>query len=660
MTPLLLLVDLQQDYLEATGLEPGAGQIVGRAVSLLEGCRALNIPVVHVWTTVSRANDQRMPHWRQLGRWICEEGTPGHRPPPALLPHSSETVVHKQFFSAFSNDTLAPLLAARGIDTVIIAGIHLHACVRETVLGAYERGCQVWVAEDAVGSDDPLHAAITRRYLQARAAQFAPVEPLLEMLRVGTGIPVPPPDDDGDGLVTAASRRAREAGLAWVKTDPSQRRDRIESLALLLKQKVLPLADQMARDIGKPVTYGRGEVERTVDLVRAIAAQPLEAGTLGPVPAARRQPVGVIAIITPWNNPVLIPLGKIIAALFYGNTVVWKPAPAALAVAHKILAALRAAGFPEDVVQLLRGDQRCGAALMSDARVDAVTLTGGALAGRCAQEICGRRHVPLQAELGGNNVAIVWPDCDLDDATRRIAEGAFGQAGQRCTANRRAIVHAECYEVFLNRLAQATAALPWGDPTDPKTRIGPMISPREHGRVTALVERARGTATRIILPHGSARERAASLELAGAATRGLPVTTRQHADPSAKSPMELHYPPTIICADDPAAEIVQEESFGPVLVVQKAGDWEQAIALANGVRQGLVAAVFTRSAELQQQFLHEAQAGILKINQATADADVSLPFGGWKSSGVGPPEHGIADRDFYTRLQAIYPAPPPA
>ena len=416
----------------------------------------------------------------------------------------------------------------------------------------------------------------------------------------------------------------------------------------------------MARDIGKPVAYGRGEVERTVDLVRAIAGQPLEVERLGQVPAARRRPLGVIAIITPWNNPVLIPLGKIIAALFYGNTVVWKPAPAALAVAHEILAALHAAGFPEGVVQLLSGDQRCGAALMSDARVDAVTLTGGALAGRCAQDICARRHVPLQAELGGNNVAIVWPDCDLEDAARRIAEGAFGQAGQRCTANRRAIVHADCHEVFLNLLTQATAVLPWGDPTDPKTRIGPMINRKEHGRVAALVERARSTATRIIVPHGSAPDRAASLQLAGGAEGKLPVTNRQHIDHTEKSLTELHYPPTILCADDPAAEIVQEETFGPVLVVQKANDWNQAIGLANGVRQGLVAAVFTRSADLQQQFLNEAQAGILKINQATADVDVSLPFGGWKASGVGPPEHGIADRDFYTRLQAIYPAPLPA
>jgi len=182
MTPLLLLVDLQQDYLAAAGLEPAAGQIVDRAIELLQGCRAAGIPVAHVWTTVSRADDRRMPHWKRLGKWMCEEGTPGHAPPASLLPEASEPVIHKRFFSAFSSGTLAPMLSTRGVDTLIVAGIHLHACVRQTVLGGYEQGFAIWVADDAVGSDDPVHAAITRRYLQTRAATFATVAELLAML----------------------------------------------------------------------------------------------------------------------------------------------------------------------------------------------------------------------------------------------------------------------------------------------------------------------------------------------------------------------------------------------------------------------------------------------------------------------------------------------
>jgi nicotinamidase-related amidase len=190
MTPFLLLVDLQHDYLRAEGLEPAADRIVDHAAVLLEGCRAADIPVAHVWTTVSRADDQRMPHWKRLGKWMCVDGTPGHATPAPLRPANSELVIHKRFFCAFSSGTLAPMLTARGVDTLIVAGVHLHACVRQTILSAYEKGFDCWVADDAVGSDDPLHAAITRRYLQTRAARFASVAELLAML---SNAPAPAP-----------------------------------------------------------------------------------------------------------------------------------------------------------------------------------------------------------------------------------------------------------------------------------------------------------------------------------------------------------------------------------------------------------------------------------------------------------------------------------
>lgn len=643
MTPLLLLVDFQHDYLRAAGLEPAAGQIVERAATLLQGCRAAGIPMVHVWTTVSRVDDQRMPHWKRLGKWICEEGTSGHAPPVSLVPAPGEGVIHKRFFSAFSSGTLAPLLAARRVDTLIIAGIHLHACVRETVLDAYEQGFEVWVADDAVGSDDPLHAAITRRYLRSRETRFASVVELLKLLRGDTAqtqtvsqLSLPPMTSSDGEDAGVAVMHAREAWPTWAGSEPSERRALLERLAVLLEAAAPRFAEQMAREIGKPVAYGRVEVERTGALLREIARHDLDLQDAGAATAMRRRSVGVIAVITPWNNPFLIPLGKIAAAIFYGNTVVWKPAPAAAALAEELMRSLHAAGCPEGVVTMIQGDQHCAASLMSDPRIDAVTLTGGALAGYCAQEICARRHIPLQAELGGNNAAIVWPDADLPDAAIRIAEGAFGQAGQRCTANRRVIVHQDCCEEFLTLLAPAVAALPWGNPLDSATRIGPLVSVSQRERVAVLLARAAPTAARILVPHGDGSAAAChEPRFAGA-----------------------YHPPTIVCCDDPGQEIVQEETFGPVLVVQRAGDWTQAMELCNGVRQGLVAAIFTRSAERQRCFLNEAQAGVLKINQATAGVAVHLPFGGWKASGVGPPEHGAADQEFYARIQTVYqPAP---
>jgi acyl-CoA reductase-like NAD-dependent aldehyde dehydrogenase len=257
-----------------------------------------------------------------------------------------------------------------------------------------------------------------------------------------------------------------------------------------------------------------------------------------------------------------------------------------------------------------------------------VSITGSSIAGYTAQEVCARRRIPLQAELGGNNAAIVWPDADLEHAAREIAEGAFAQAGQRCTANRRVIVHDGCRDELLELLRRETRALAWGDPRRQETKVGPLVSVDERERVARLVARA-GPEVELIVPHGDEVPGVDGFEGAW-------------------------YPPTIACCDDPTHELVREESFGPLLVVQAAADWDQAIGLLNGVPQGLVAALFSSSGELAERFGREARAGVLKLGRSTADAEVDVPFGGWKESGIGPPEHGDFDLDFYTRPQVVY------
>jgi acyl-CoA reductase-like NAD-dependent aldehyde dehydrogenase len=291
------------------------------------------------------------------------------------------------------------------------------------------------------------------------------------------------------------------------------------------------------------------------------------------------------------------------------------------------------AGLPANVVTLVQGDGTTAETLMADRNVDAVTLTGSLAAGHAAQTICAGRCAPFQGELGGNNAAIVWSDADLRFAARCVARGGFGSAGQRCTANRRLIVEETCYPEFLQALRDATATMPWGDPLDEETEVGPVISSAALRRIAAVIERAGAAGHDVISPHRDSRSADELLR------RGWYV------------------PPTLICCDDPAAEIVQEETFGPVVVIQRAKDWEHAIALCNGVRQGLAAAVFTDSLERQQRFLAEARAGLLKINASTAGAAPDAPFCGWQTSGVGPPEHGAADIEFYTRSQTIYGPP---
>lgn len=617
----LLLIDLQNDFLSAPGLEPAAGEITARAAALLEGCRERSIPVIHVWTTVRRDPDDRMPHWRRAGRWACVEGTAGHAPPESLAPLAGEPIVHKTFFSAFSTGALDRLLGSLRRGTLLVAGTHLHACIRETILDAYQRGFDVVVAEDAVASDDPLQAVLVRRWLEMRAAVFRPVAAILtgELERRSS---------EGTGIeeAVAIARRGFEETRSLTA---AARGELLARLGSVLTAESEPLARQMAREVGKPIRQGRAEVARSIALLEAAAGQAADlerdAGTRR---GYRYQPLGVIAAITPWNNPLGIPLGKIGPAVAFGNTVVWKPAPAGTGVAVRLLELMREAGWPPGWVELVTGGREAVERLVGLGDVDAVTLSGSPAAGRTVAALCAQRHLPLQAELGGNNGAIVWGDVDLiglDDAARRIVDGAFAFAGQRCTANRRVIVDASVYPDVLQRLEAATAALPWGDPFDETVRMGPLISAESRDRVAAVVGRATAAGATVLSPQARCQPNGG-----------------------------IWYPPVIVLCDDSQVEIVQEETFGPVLVVQRAEGWEHALSLLNGVRQGLAAALFSRSEELRHDFLARARAGILKIGEATADAAADLPFGGWKASGIGPPEHGPGNRELYTRAQAIY------
>jgi alpha-ketoglutaric semialdehyde dehydrogenase len=620
MRPLLLLVDLQRDYLDSPGLEPAAGRVVERAAALLRTCREAGVPVAHAWTTVVRGDDRRMPHWQRQDRWLCEEGTPGHEPPAELQPEPGELVLHKTGFSPFEDPRLDELIREVSPKPLMIAGIHLHGCVRQAVLDAYQRHrVEIWVAADATASNDPLHAAVTRRYLEPRAASFLTVGELGAKLRAEA------PAGPNRGVAADAAHRCRTALEAWQRTGAAERATALDELANRLEPEAESLARTMAETIGKPVRYGTQEALRSAEMLRTVAsrARAGDGATANGTAEVLRRPLGVIALVTPWNNPIYIPLGKIAPALVYGNAVVWKPAPAATETSRRIAGMLE--GLP---LALVEGDRDAAVATMADPEVDAVTITGSSMAGFTAQEICARRRIPLQAELGGNNAAVVWPDADLELAAREVAEGAFAQAGQRCTANRRVIAHRECRDELLELLGRETAALPWGDPRLPETKVGPMVSAADRDRLDRLVARA-GLGAELMTPQGS-----------------------EPTDPAGWE--GAWYPPTIAVCDDPEHELVQEESFGPLLVVQTAGDWEEAMALLNGVPQGLAAALFTSSEELAARFVREAKAGILKLGRSTADAEVDVPFGGWKGSGIGPPEHGDFDRDFYTRPQVVY------
>lgn len=647
MKPVLLLVDLQNDFLRAGDLEPHPASIVAAAADLLNTCRTGAVPVVHVWSTVNRSGDNRMPHRKRNGDWMCLEGSAGHACPDVLRPHKKETIIHKIFFSAFSTGQLDSVLRELNADALIIAGVHLHACVRATALDAYAKGYRVVVVEDSTASNDPVHAAISKRYLQERSVIFRSSDEIsaaiaagaakLGKLLVGTepGVVTHSSPQDRERRwrlaagrksdITAAVAVAREIFESWRRVRIDKRLRLLQGFGRQLQQNKGALIDLLVEDIGKPVRYARDEVARAIALIGAAAKQiePKQDRILKKT-GYRREPLGVIGLIGPFNNPLAIPIGKIVPALLYGNAIIWKPAIPGSRIAKKTAELFAIATGQPKLLQVLCGTDQTARQLM--AASDAVTISGSLKAGRAAQEICAARHVPLQAELGGNNASIVWGDAELCAAAASITEGAFAFAGQRCTANRRAIVHSSIYDVFLDQLVMASRRLILGDPADEKTQIGPLISSASRNRVTGVIDRARAAAFRVITPSG---------KLDG--VRG-----------------DAWLGPTIVCCDDPGAEIVQEETFGPVLVVQQAGDWDQAISLCNGVKQGLAAAIFTTSPKRIDDFLRRVRAGILKINASTANAAVDLPFGGWKASGIGPAEHGPANREFFTRMQSIY------
>jgi acyl-CoA reductase-like NAD-dependent aldehyde dehydrogenase/nicotinamidase-related amidase len=647
MKPALLLVDLQNDYLAATELQPTAGVLTARATALLDGCRKRKIPVAHIWTTIHRDDDRRLPHWKKSNRWQCVVGTDGHKTPGSLQPLKNETVIHKNGFNGFAGGELDAALKKINCDSVVIAGLHLHTCVRTVAAESLERGLQIFIADDAVASNDPIYAAATRRWLSERGVEFISANEILSRLdgnapsklihhspreieKILFEIPV-----TGADAIAASTSSAQSVWKIWRRTNLSSRCEILEKAAVRLEAAAPDLATQMAVEIGKPISHGAEEVRRAAANIRDVIcrAKKFDFQKREAAGIVRHEPVGVVALISPWNNPVAIPIGKIAPALIYGNAVVWKPAPAATKISEVILKLLHAAGILRGAVQILTGDHTTAQKLAADENINAVTITSSAQAGLAIQEICARRFLPLQAELSGNNAAIVWDDADLKEAAKQIAWGAFGFAGQRCTANRRAIVSAGQFENFWRELKIAAEKLNWGDPLENSTDIGPVIHAGKREEQIALISAAQnsGAARRVeFLFEKRARENW--------------VKTGAYAQP------------VIVCCDEPDHPLVQEETMSPLLVVQRAENFEQALELSNGVRHGLVAALFSHSSELHEKFLAEAQAGMLKLNSSTAGVDVSLPFGGWKMSGLGPPEHGEGDRLFYTRLQAVYGA----
>ena len=412
--------------------------------------------------------------------------------------------------------------------------------------------------------------------------------------------------DDVDRAVAAAQR----AFATWSQTTPRQRQAALLALADVLQAHDDELAELEALDAGKPISVVRPEeLEHGIDNLRffAGAARLLEGRAAGEYMAGRtswirREPVGVVGRIAPWNYPILMALWKLGPAIAAGNTVVLKPAPSTPVTTLR-MAELAADIFPPGVLNVVAGGNEVGQAIVKDPRVAMVSLTGSVETGKWIARTAADTLKRVHLELGGNGPVIVFDDVDLEDVLPKIAAVGYYNAGQDCTAATRVIASAKRYDDVVAGLAEQAKGLVLGDVLSARTTMGPLNSAGQLQRVTGLLDRL---------------------------DAGSEVVTGGGRPPGDGFYLE----PTVVAASDPAAEIVQQEIFGPVLTVQRFTGEQEALQWANSTSYGLSASVWTNDVKRALRVSRALQFGVVWINDHMSQVS-EMPHGGIKDSGYG-------------------------
>ena len=438
------------------------------------------------------------------------------------------------------------------------------------------------------------------------------------------------------GLAREAVEAARDAFPGWRETPAPVRGDILRRAASLLEERAATVARDLAREEGKTLAEAAGETARAVSILRYYAGQTLEPeGEIYPSASAttflyaRREPLGVVTAITPWNFPIAIPAWKIAPALCYGNTVVWKPAELVPLTAVHLVQALADAGLPPGAVNLVLGrSSEVGDTLVTHDGVTAISFTGSNEVGRAIQRRATELGTRVQLELGGKNPAIVLADADVEQAAEQVARGAFLSAGQKCTATSRVIIERPVLDELSERLVDLARSWKLGDPLEPDSLVGPLASQAQLERVTGYLELARDEGAQVLAGDGERPDGG------------------------------YYVRPTVLAGISPDSRIAREEIFGPVAALLPAASFEDAIELANDTPFGLTASVFTRDLARALRFAREIRAGVVKVNQETAGLEFQVPFGGTKDSSSGSREQGKVARDFFTEWKTVYIDPP--
>ena len=432
------------------------------------------------------------------------------------------------------------------------------------------------------------------------------------------------------GEAVAAAEGARGA---WKRMPAPRRGELLLRAAQIFRERKDKLGKLVAEEMGKIVSEGRGDVQEAIDFFEYVAGEGRRMfgiTTPSELPnkllMTRREPFGVVGLITPWNFPVAIPAWKSGAALVCGNSFVLKPAEQTPLCAAEFIDVLVDAGFPKGVVNMVSGlGEVAGDALVSDERVRAISFTGGVETGKIVAQKAAGRLAACGLELGGKNPMIVMDDANQDLALQGLMFGAFGTSGQRCTATSRLILHEAIFDGFLQRVASAAKKLRIGDPTDADSQMGPVNSEEQLKKILGYIEIGK---TEAQLVTGGAR-----IEK-GWMAKGFFVE------------------PTVFVAKH-GARISKEEIFGPVLTVVKFKELDEAIRIANDVQYGLSSAIYTENVNQAFKAVDHLEAGLCYINAPTIGAEVQVPFGGIKATGNGTREAGPTAIEEFSELKTV-------
>jgi acyl-CoA reductase-like NAD-dependent aldehyde dehydrogenase len=430
--------------------------------------------------------------------------------------------------------------------------------------------------------------------------------------------------------VAAAYNRARAGFESWRRTGPLDRAAVLARCAALIRERLGEGATTVVRENGKTLAEARVEVAKTADFLdyyASFARQPwgelLADARPGTQTSVRVEPVGVVLAICPWNDPLITPARKLGPALIAGNAVLLKAASQTPLIATWMAGLFAESGLPDGVLQVITGrNSEISDALL--ASPDAVTFTGSNEVGGYLRRTLADRNVRLHGELGGKNVSVVLADADLEMAAATVANAAFAQAGQRCTATSRLIVEASVAPALTEKLQARVAEIVVGPGLDPATTMGPLSYAAHRDGVLEHIELARKEGAEVIA--GGGRPAGAELE---------------HG---------CYVEPTLVTVT-PAQSLWRDEVFGPVLAITTATGFDDAVRLANDTTFGLSAAVFTTSLTSASRFIELAETGQVSVNLPTAGWDVHHPFGGFRDSGSAFKEQGSPGLRFYTRIK---------